>query len=84
SSLASLPAMLGACRELGVRAATAEFVLPLAVALFRATSPAMNLAVAIYVARLTGVDLTAPVLVTGFAMALLVSPSTVSLPGALS
>lgn len=84
SSLASLPAMLGACRELGVRSATAEFVLPLAVALFRATSPAMNLAVAIYVARLTGVALTAPVLVTGVVMALLVSPSTVSLPGALS
>lgn len=84
SSLASLPAMLGACRELGLRSATAEFVLPLAVALFRATSPAMNLAVAIYVAKLTGVALTTPVLVTGVVMALLVSPSTVSLPGSIS
>ena len=84
SSLASLPAMLGACRALGLRAATGEFVLPLAVALFRATSPAMNLAVAIYVARLTGVALTTPVLVTGVVMALLVSPSTVSLPGSIS
>lgn len=84
SSLASLPAMLAACRTLGVRAASAEFVLPLAVALFRATSPAMNLAVAIYVARLTGVALTPTVLITGVVMALLVSPSTVSLPGSIS
>ena len=84
SSLASLPAMLGACRALGLRGASAEFVLPLAVALFRATSPAMNLAVAIYVARLTGVELTPAVLVTGVIMALLVSPSTVSLPGSIS
>jgi Na+/H+-dicarboxylate symporter len=59
SSLASLPAMLGACRTLGLRETTAEFVLPLAVALFRATSPAMNLAVVIYVAHWYGVPLPA-------------------------
>ena len=57
SSLACLPAMLAACRRLGVRESTAEFVLPLAVTLFRATSPAMNLAVAIYAAELTGTPL---------------------------
>ncbi len=45
SSLASLPAMLASCRKLGVGETSADFVLPLAVALFRATSPAMNLAV---------------------------------------
>lgn len=54
SSLASLPAMLAVARRLGVRESTADFVLPLAVAIFRATSPAMNLAVAIYVATLAG------------------------------
>lgn len=84
SSLASLPAMLGACRSLGVRSTSAEFVLPLAVALFRATGPAMNLAVAIYVARLTGVTLTPAVLLTGVVMALVTAPSSVSLPGSIS
>lgn len=57
SSLASLPAMLAASRKLGVREATADFVLPLAVAIFRGTSPAMNMGVAIYAAYLTGTPL---------------------------
>ncbi|MBC2669978.1 dicarboxylate/amino acid:cation symporter [Novosphingobium piscinae] len=84
SSLASLPAMLAACRSLGVRSTSAEFVLPLAVALFRATGPAMNLGVAIYVARLTGVVLSPAVLLTGVVMALVTAPSSVSLPGSIS
>jgi Na+/H+-dicarboxylate symporter len=84
SSLASLPAMLGACDRLGVRASTAEFVMPLAVALFRATSPAMNLAVVVYVAQWYGVPLTAGACVSGFVMAILVSLSSVSLPGTIS
>lgn len=84
SSLASLPAMLGACRALGLRPATADFVLPLAVALFRATGPAMNLAVAIYVARLSGIELSPAVLATGVVMALVTAPSSVSLPGSIS
>ncbi|TNE57167.1 MAG: cation:dicarboxylase symporter family transporter, partial [Sphingomonadales bacterium] len=58
SSLASLPAMLDSSAQLGLRQRTSEFVLPLAVAIFRATSPAMNMAVAIYVAHLAGVELT--------------------------
>jgi Na+/H+-dicarboxylate symporter len=84
SSLASLPAMLGACRNLGVRETTSEFVMPLAVALFRATSPAMNLAVAIYVAHLYGVTLSPLVLVSAWTVAILVSLSSVSLPGSIS
>lgn len=84
SSLASLPAMLGACRNLGVRETTSEFVMPLAVALFRATSPAMNLAVAIYVAHLYGVALSPMVLVSAWIVAILVSLSSVSLPGSIS
>ena len=84
SSLASLPAMLGACDRLGVRAASAEFVMPLAVALFRATSPAMNLAVVVYVAHWYGVPLTVGGCVSGFVMAILVSLSSVSLPGTIS
>lgn len=84
SSLASLPAMLGACRQLGVRETTGEFVMPLAVALFRATSPAMNLAVAIYVAHWYGVTLTPLLMISGWAVAILVSLSSVSLPGSIS
>ena len=84
SSLACLPAMLAASRKLGVREATADFALPLAVAIFRATSPAMNLAVAIYAAHLTGTTLTPVALAAGVLVAFLVSLSSVSLPGTIS
>lgn len=84
SSLASLPAMLAASRKLGVREATADFVLPLAVAIFRGTSPAMNMAVAIYAAKLMGVELSVAALAAGVLVAFLVSLSSVSLPGTLS
>lgn len=84
SSLASLPAMLAACRTLGLKETTGEFVLPLAVALFRATGPVMNLAVAIYIARMVGVELTPLVLATGVMVALATTIGSVSLPGAIS
>ena len=84
SSLASLPAMLQSCRALGVRETTADFVLPLAVALFRATGPVMNLAVAIYLARLAGVELTPTALSAGVAVALVTTIGSVSLPSAVS
>ena len=84
SSLASLPAMLDSAKRLGVRDATADFVLPLAVAIFRATSPAMNMAVAIYVATLAGVELTPVLLAAGIAVAFVISVGSVSLPGSIS
>lgn len=84
SSLASLPAMLVSCRTLGLRDTSADFVLPLAVAIFRATGPAMNLAVAIYVAHLTGVALTPGVIAIGVLVALATTIGAVSLPGAIS
>jgi Na+/H+-dicarboxylate symporter len=84
SSLACLPAMLVACRKLGLRESTAELVLPLAVALFRATGPAMNLAVAIYAAKLTGVTLTPGVIAAGLAVSLVTTLGAVSLPGTLT
>jgi len=84
SSLASLPAMLLSCRTLGLRETTADFVLPLAVAIFRATGPGMNLAVAIYVAHLTGVELTPGVITIGVLVALATTIGAVSLPGAIS
>lgn len=84
SSLASLPAMLESAARLGLRPSIAEFVLPLAVAIFRATSPAMNMAVAIYVAHLAGVTLTPGLLGAGILVALVISVGSVSLPGSIS
>jgi Na+/H+-dicarboxylate symporter len=84
SSLASLPVMLGACAQMGVRTVTAEFVMPLAVALFRATSPAVNLAVVVYVASWYGVPLSPGMMISGFIVAIMVSLSSVSLPGTIS
>jgi Na+/H+-dicarboxylate symporter len=84
SSLASLPAMLAATRKLGVSETSADFVLPLAVALFRATSPAMNMAVVIYVAKLTGVELTPAAVAAGIAVSMLAMLGSPSLPGTIS
>ncbi len=84
SSLASLPAMLGSARRLGVAEETSDVALPLSVALFRATGPAMNLAVAIYVAYWLGVPLTPFALIAGIAVASIASYWAVSLPGSLS
>jgi Na+/H+-dicarboxylate symporter len=84
SSLASLPAMLDASARLGVPQRNADVSLPLAVALFRATGPAMNIAVAIYVAYWLGIELHAGNLIAGFAVAAIASYWAVSLPGALS
>jgi Na+/H+-dicarboxylate symporter len=84
SSLASLPAMLESASRLDLRPATAEFVLPLAVAIFRATSPAMNMAVALYVAALAGVEISPAVAIVGILVALIISVGSVSLPGSIS
>ena len=84
SSLASLPAMLDASRQLRVPQRNADVTLPLAVALFRATGPAMNISVAIYVAYWMGIELHAGNLIAGFAVASVASYWAVSLPGALS
>ena len=69
---------------MGVRENVTDFVLPLAVAIFRATSPAMNLGVAIYVAYLTGVELTPATIAAGAAVALVTTVGSVSLPGTIS
>jgi len=84
SSLASLPAMLKSSEALGVDPKKADVVLPLAVALFRFTSPAMNLAVVVYVAWLFGVELTPWEMAVGLAVAMAAALSSVSLPGSIS
>ena len=84
SSLVSLPAMLKGVTALGVPPATADLVLPVAVAIFRATGPAMNLAVAIYVAHWMGIELTPWALAAGVAAAATTTIGAVSLPGTVS
>ncbi len=84
SSLASLPPMLRSTEALGVRPAVADIVLPLAVALFRVTGPAMNLAVVIYVADWYGVELHTGALIAGVAAAAITTLGSVSLPGQIS
>lgn len=84
SSLASLPAMLDSASRLSLRASTAEFVLPLAVVIFRATSAAMNLAVVYYIAALAGVEVSPAIAIAGILIASVISLSAVSLPGSIS
>ena len=84
SSLASLPAMLDSAGRLGLKASTAEFVLPLAVVIFRATSAAMNLAVVYYIAALAGIEVPFAIAIAGVLIAAVISLSAVSLPGSIS
>ncbi|MEO7276535.1 MAG: cation:dicarboxylase symporter family transporter [Sphingomicrobium sp.] len=84
SSLASLPAMLASTRGMGVRPQVAEVALPIAVALFRATGPAMNVAVAFYVAHWLGVQPSAGQMIAATAVGAVMSYGAVSLPGEIS
>ena len=84
SSLASLPAMIVAATKLGVGETTTDITLPMAVALLRATGPAMNIAVAIYVAHWLGLPLSPTSIIAGVVVAATTTYGTVSLPGQLS
>ncbi|MCA3700764.1 MAG: cation:dicarboxylase symporter family transporter [Brevundimonas sp.] len=85
SSLACLPVMVErSVSHLGVSTATAGLVLPLAVAVFRITSTVANLAVVIYVARLTGTEISFATMLAGGLAALAISVGTVGLPGQVS
>jgi proton glutamate symport protein len=85
SSLASLPAMLaGAQSVLGLPSRVTNIVLPLAVSLFRVTSPPMNLAIVLFVAHVYGVEIGPVQLVAGTAVAIVTSLAVVSLPSAIT
>ena len=85
SSLASLPVMVERARDaLGAPHASAGLILPLAVAVFRLTSPVANLAVCLYVAQLYGVHLSPGILIAGGLTAIAVSVASVGLPGQVS
>ncbi|HEX8387591.1 MAG TPA: cation:dicarboxylase symporter family transporter [Sphingomonas sp.] len=84
SSLASLPAMLGGARTLGIPEAKAGVALPLTVAMLRATQPAMNVAIAVYIAHWFGLPVTPGALAAAVLTGALVSLGSISLPAQIS
>ena len=82
SSLATLPAMLDSAQnKLGFPARVSGLVLPMAVSLFRITSPIQYIATASFIAWSLGVELSFTQLATGVALSVLVSMGSVGLPG---
>lgn len=82
SSLASLPAMIESARtRLGYPVAVASLVLPMAVSLFRITSPVQYMCVAAFIAWIYGIDLGFAHLAAGAALATVISMGSVGLPG---
>lgn len=84
SSLASLPAMITGARQLGVREEVTDVTLPISVALFRATGPAMNVAVSFYVAHWLGLEPSVGQMIAATAVGAVMSYGAVSLPGEVS
>ena len=82
SSLASLPAMIDSARNrLGYPAALTSLVLPMAVSLFRITSPAQYIAVASFIAWLYGIDVHASQYAVAVLLAAAISMGSTGLPG---
>lgn len=85
SSLASLPAMLEVARDrLHYPAHINGLVLPMAVTLFRITSPVQYLSAAAFIAWAYGIELGAAQLAVGCALAVVISLGSVGLPGQVS
>ena len=85
SSLASLPAMLqAALGGMRIPAHVADVTLPLAVAVFRFTSPVANLAVCFMIAHLYNVEPTLLQMASAVVVAYAVSIASVGLPGQVS
>jgi proton glutamate symport protein len=85
SSLASLPLMVERMRDaMDVPQRTANVTLPLAVAIFRMTSPVANLAVVFFSAAVFGVELTPMQIIAGGFVAIAISIGSVGLPGEIS
>ncbi len=85
SSIASLPAMIEAVSTgLAVPEPVRNMVLPMAVSLFRVTSAAANMAVALCVAALYGIDIGPSQFAVGVVVATVVSLAAVGLPSQVS
>ena len=85
SSLASLPSMIEVgSRRLGIPLATVSLVIPMAVSLFRLTSPVQYIGVAAFVAWAFNVEITALQWASVIPLAVVVSLGSVGLPGQVS
>jgi Na+/H+-dicarboxylate symporter len=85
SSIACLPAMIEQSRDaLKVPDRVTGLVLPLAVSVFKMTSPVANIGVAIFVAQVYGVEPAPVQWVAAVIIALAVSVASVGLPGQVS
>lgn len=85
SSLASLPAMVESARDrLAHPRAVAALVLPMAVSLFRITSPIQYIGAASFVAWIYGIDVPMVQIATAAALAVVISLGSVGLPGQVS
>jgi Na+/H+-dicarboxylate symporter len=85
SSLACLPLMVERSQDdLGIPKRITGLVLPLAVAVFRFTSPVGNLAVALFVAHIYGIEPSALQLFAAVFVAFAISVGSVGLPGQVS
>ncbi len=85
SSLACLPAMIERANDdLRIPPRITGLVLPLAVAVFRLTSPVANLAVAYFVAHVFGIQPGVPQMIAAVFVAFAISVGSVGLPGQIS
>jgi len=85
SSLASLPAMIDSARSrLHQPSGVVALVLPMAVSLFRITSPMQYLGAATFVAWIYGIDVSVAHLGIAAALAVVLSLGAVGLPGQVS
>lgn len=85
SSLASLPLMVERSIDaMGVPNRVVNLVLPMAVAVFRMTSPVANLGVVFFCAAVYGHDLSPGAIVVGGLVSIAISIGSVGLPGEIS
>jgi Na+/H+-dicarboxylate symporter len=84
SSIGTLPAMVEATAALGGDLAVRQVVLPLAVSLFRLGSAASGGAIALYVARLSGITLSPAQMAIAAGLSAVVSIAAVGLPSQAS
>jgi Na+/H+-dicarboxylate symporter len=85
SSLASLPAMLeSSAQRLGHPRQVGALVLPMAVSLFRLTSPVQYIATACFIAWALGIEVGPAQLAGAAALAVVISLGSVGLPGQVS
>lgn len=81
SSVASLPAMVNSSQTLGYPNQVTGLVLPLAVSLFRITSPIQYLGVVSFIAWAYGIDLSLTTTAICVSLSVIISIGSVGLPG---